>query len=177
MKRNGFTLIELLVAISIIAILAALMTPAIGGAIERGRSSKCVGNLRQIGAAMQQYISDNDYRFPAIETEPPSLPPDVESSGTALEVLSPYGITMATLTCPTDAVTTRNVEKHKTSYHFSPVLQDESPVSVKIYGRRGIFEVSNIGRLTMATDYEPVHNSGGGIGFNVLKADGRVTQR
>lgn len=176
MKRAAFTLVELLVMLAIIAVLTTLASPAIGTAIERGRSARCVNNLRQIGVAVQQYIADNNYRFPAIETEPPSLPADVENKGTALEVLGPYGITQATLTCPTDAVTLRNVEKHGSSYHFSPVLQDETPASVKIYSRRGIFTVDNIGRLTVCTDFQTVH-PGKPIGINVLRADGRVEQR
>lgn len=176
MKHAAFTLIELLVVLAIIAVLASLVTPVIGSAIERGRSAKCVNNLRQIGAAVQQYVADNDYRFPAIETKPPSLPAEVENKGTALQVLGPYGVTQATLTCPTDAATLRNVEKHGTSYHFSPVLQDETPASVKIYTRRGIFSVENIGRLTVCTDYQAVH-PGRPIGMNVLRADGRVEQR
>lgn len=176
MKRAAFTLVELLVVLAIIAVLTTLASPAIGTAIERGRSARCVNNLRQIGVAVQQYIADNNYRFPAIETEPPSLPADVENKGTALEVLGPYGITQATLTCPTDAVTLRNVEKHGSSYHFSPVLQDEIPASVKIYSRRGIFTVDNIGRLTVCTDFQTVH-PGKSIGINVLRADGRVEQR
>lgn len=177
MNSKGFTLIELLVVMAIIAVLATLMSPAIGSAVERSRSARCVGNLRQIGAAVQQFITDNDYRFPAIETVPPSLPAEVESDGTALETLAPYGVTKATLTCPTDAATTRNIDTHGSSYHFSPVLQDETPVSVKIYSRRGIFDVQNTGRLTVASDYQPVHSGSGGIGMNVLKADGRVIQR
>jgi general secretion pathway protein G len=52
MNLRAFTLIELLVGIAIIAILAAMASPAIGPVIERGRSAKCVGNLRQIGAAV-----------------------------------------------------------------------------------------------------------------------------
>ena len=67
--------------------------------------------------------------------------------------------------------------KHGTSYHFSPVLQDETPASVKIYTRRGIFEISNVGRLTVASDIEAVHATGRNYGLNVLKADGRVEQR
>ena len=176
MKSAGFTLIELLVVLAIIAVLASLVTPVIGSAIERGRSAKCVNNLRQIGVAVQQYTADNDYRFPAIETDPPSLPADVENKGTALEVLGPYGVTQAILTCPTDAATLRNVEKHGSSYHFSPVLQDETPASVRIYSRRGIFTVDNIGWLTVCTDFQTVH-PGKPIGMNVLKADGRVMQR
>lgn len=177
MSSRGFTLIELLVTIAIIAILASLAFPAVGPMIERGRSAKCAGNLRQIGASVQQYVADNDYRFPAIETEPPSLPAEVEDPGTALEKLGPYGVTEQILTCPSDAAKNKNYLKHGTSYLFSPVLQDETPASVKIYTRRGTFQVSNIGRLTVASDIEAVHANGRNYGLNILKADGRVEQR
>lgn len=177
MKVRAFTLVELLAAIAIVAILAIMAAPAIGPAIERGRSAKCVGNLRQIGAAVQQYIADNEFRFPAIETDPPSLPPEVEDRGTALEKLGPYGITQDIIICPSDAAKNKNYEKHGTSYIFSPVVQDETPAGVKIYTRRGVFQISNVGRLTVASDIEPVHANGRNYGLNVLKADGRVVQR
>jgi len=127
--KYGFTLVELLVVMAIIAILASLSTPVVGGAIERGRSTKCLSNLRQIGVAVQQYAADNDYRYPAIETVPPSLPPEAENPGTALEKLGPYGITQEILICPSDAATKKDFEKHGTSYYFSPVLQDETPAT------------------------------------------------
>jgi len=177
MNLRGFTIVELLVVIAIIAILASAAFPAIGPMIERGRSAKCAGNLRQIGAAVQQYVADNDYRFPAIETVPPSLPPEVENPGTALEKLGPYGITEQILICPSDAAKNKSYAKHGTSYLFSPVVQDETPASVKIYTGRGTFQVSNIGRLTIASDIEAVHANGRNIGLNVLKADGRVQQK
>ena len=177
MNSRAFTLIELLLVIAIIGILAAMAVPAAGPMLERGRSAKCVGNLRQIGAAVQQYVADHDYRFPAIETEPPSLPPEVEDPGTALEKLGPYSITEQVLICPSDAAKNKNYVKHGTSYHFSPVLQDETPANVKIYSRRGTFQISNIARLTAASDIEAVHATGRNYGLNVLKADGRVEQR
>ena len=177
MKQRAFTLVELLIVIAIIAILASLASPSIGPVIERGRSAKCVSNLRQIGAAVQQYMADNDYRFPAIETDPPSLPAEVEDGGTAIEKLGPYGITEQVLICPSDAAKNKNYVKHGTSYHFSPVLQDETAANVKIYSRRGVFQISNIGRLTVASDIEAVHANGRNFGLNVLKADGRVEQR
>ncbi len=177
MRERGFTLVELLVVIAIIAVMAAVASPAIGPAIERGRSAKCAGNLRQIGVAVQQYVADHDYRYPAIETDPPSLPPEVEDPGTALEKLGPYGVTKDTLTCPSDAAKNNNAKKHGSSYLFSPVLQDETPAGVKIYTRRGAFQISNIGRLTVASDIDPVHANGRNYGLNVLKADGRVQQK
>ena len=177
MNARGFTLVELLVVIAILAILAVVAVPAAAPAIERSRSTKCANNLRQIGAAVLQYAADNDYRFPAIETVPPSLPPEVENPGTALEKLAPYGVTQDTLTCPSDAAKSNNALAHGTSYYFSPVAQDESPIGVKIYTRRGMFQISNVSRLTIASDIEAVHANGHNFGLNILKADGHVEQR
>ncbi len=64
MRRDGFTLIELLVVIGIVAILAALLLPALASAGVKARSTQCAGNLHQWGLAYQMYASDNDDFLP-----------------------------------------------------------------------------------------------------------------
>ena len=61
--RRAFTLIELLVVVAIIAILAALLLPALGKAKEEAKSAQCISNLHQISLATLQYANDNNDTF------------------------------------------------------------------------------------------------------------------
>ena len=70
--RHGFTLIELLVVISIIAILAAMLLPAISLVRSQARSLSCGNALRQWGMAFQQYSTDCDGLLPGPYADEPS---------------------------------------------------------------------------------------------------------
>jgi len=64
MRRKGFTLIELLVVIAIIAILAAILLPALARAREEGRRAACISNLKQLGLALHLYAQSFNEMFP-----------------------------------------------------------------------------------------------------------------
>jgi prepilin-type N-terminal cleavage/methylation domain-containing protein/prepilin-type processing-associated H-X9-DG protein len=79
-RRRGFTLIELLVVISIIAVLIALLLPAVQGAREAARRSQCINNMKQIGLAMNSYLSSQN-----------GLPPAKIYSGSCSKLNNPAG--------------------------------------------------------------------------------------
>jgi prepilin-type N-terminal cleavage/methylation domain-containing protein len=74
-RRRGFTLVELLVVIAIIAILTALLLPALASARDKGRKTACLSNLRQIGIGLLNYATDCDGKIPYGPKAPPFTNP------------------------------------------------------------------------------------------------------
>lgn len=68
-RHRGFTLIELLVVIAIIAILAALLLPALANSKEQARRARCKNNLRQFALALHMYAHDNEDWLPSGRSE------------------------------------------------------------------------------------------------------------
>src|SRR5215470_15059460 len=82
-KIGAFTLIELLVVIAIIAILAAMLLPALARAKARAQRINCTNNLKQVGLSFKTWALDNGDRFPMLVPAGEGGPPNQTAFTTA----------------------------------------------------------------------------------------------
>ncbi len=118
----AFTLVELLVVIAVIAILAALLMPALGRGKESGRVTACQGNLHQIGLALQIYVDENKNIMPTLYDRPlvgaPTNLPTID-----IVLAAPLG-SKQVLRCPSD--NQRIFEQTASSYSWNNLLNGQN---------------------------------------------------
>jgi prepilin-type processing-associated H-X9-DG protein len=155
-----------------------LAMPVYSNFRDKSDGVKCSSNLRQIGAALQGYVGQNDGQFPEIETDPsnPVYPPESQAKG-LLPTLAVYGLNEDVVKCPADV---RNpafnyFAKRGTSYEWAPYVDDELETAPQIFTRRGQLTMT-ASKIIVCFDTERVHGMKADFKSkkNYLYADGHV---
>ena len=104
LTARGFTLVELLVVIGIIAVLIALLMPALSGARSQAMTVRCAANLHDVGRAMQSYANDNGGKIPRGYYYWPWYQQGYVLWGEALSRYVGHPVEVADTTAPRDAI-------------------------------------------------------------------------
>jgi len=166
---RAFTLIELLVVIAIIAVLAALLFPAFARSTEKARSTACLGNLRQIGIALQVYVQENNNRLPIMRDVSPDTNsiPATNALPAIQVVLAPQLGNTNVLRCPSDRQ--RFFELTGASYAWNSLLNGQNADRLEVF--KIPFDPHEI---PVVYDKEAFHARSGSMGVNYLYADGHI---
>ncbi|MFA5394157.1 MAG: DUF1559 domain-containing protein [Candidatus Ratteibacteria bacterium] len=159
-NRKGFTLIELLVVIAIIAILAAMLLPALARAREQARRASCMSQVKQFGLVLHMYAQDWADNFPvgAIRTSVSGLSPLM---GTYITNAKMFVCPSSNDTASATALSYGSVTKNYMSYAY------QQPTTAG--GNDGLGEQSSTDScLLMDQSYPAVKN--GGVTTEILFA-------
>jgi len=132
---RAFTLVELLVVLAIIAILAALLLPAVSRAKESGRGAACISNLRQVGVALQLYVDENHQSLPVMRDRPVAIgtnQPATNVFPSVETVLRDQLGNTNVLRCPSDRV--QLFEQTGSSYAWNNLLNGQRADDLKVFG-------------------------------------------
>lgn len=166
---TAFTLVELLVVIAIIGILAALMLPVLGRAKESARATVCLGNLHQIGLALQIYVQDNNNKLPVMRDAPTD--PETLATNTFPTInkvlLNQLGNTNV-LRCPSDLQ--QFFELTGSSYAWNNLLNGEDADHLHVFNIQ--FQPHEIPVVFDKEDFHKVRGPAKAV--NYLYADGHI---
>lgn len=190
---RAFTLVEILVVIAILAILTALLLPAVGRSKAKAYNAVCLNNLRQLGIAVRAYSDDNEDRLPIAEILP-TQPIDPQNPLPRIcDVLASYaGGTAGTnihgatvFKCPLDS--TGRFAAEGSSYEWNADLNGHRLDETRTDGAFLLLEQGNpAGGITnfvvtfppestpLLLDYDNSHPRSPGPGKNVVFMDGHV---
>ena len=166
---RAFTLVELLVVLASIAILVALLLPALSRAKESARATACLGNLHQVGVALQIYVSDNNNKMPFMRDVVPD--PAVVATNTFPTIdkvlATPLG-NKNVLHCPSDLA--HIFEITGSSYGWNSLVNGQDADHLKMFTYQ--FDSHQV---HLVFDKESFHKArGADKSVNYLYADGHI---